>query len=341
MAIKSPILPPWADAGDKVAPSSAEIAEGWPQSNVPPSRQRFNWILNFLANGNRYLQQVGLSDWDSQETYSIYDRTRGSNGKSYRSTENNNLGNDPTTTPAKWERWGYTFAELIDEVDAITGLTFKNQPIYGLAVTETLQVANAGQPHSVNIAGTTLVLPTMAAMTAAGQVGNGFPIRFGHDTLVTVDPDATATDYLLLPKGGDQLTQHTFKKGEFAYIYANGVEPASDGGWYVLFSGFGSDSFKQTLGANYANQELPGGFRKIVGLFTASATPGAAITVNFADAFGGNTEFANACTFIAFTPIANSATPPVVWLSGAPTNASFQVRCDTASLVVRYEATGH
>lgn len=85
MAItKPPVLPPWADTAapgtDKVQPTDAEIAAGWLSSTTPPSRQRFNWILNFCANAVRYFSRRGLTDWDSAETYQLDDIARGDNG---------------------------------------------------------------------------------------------------------------------------------------------------------------------------------------------------------------------------------------------------------------------
>ena len=62
-------LPVWAESGEKTQPSNAEIAEGWPLSATPPSRQRFNWILGYSAQIGRYLMQNGIASWDADETY--------------------------------------------------------------------------------------------------------------------------------------------------------------------------------------------------------------------------------------------------------------------------------
>jgi hypothetical protein len=60
--VKKPLpLPVWAESGEKVQPSNAEIAEGWPLSATPPSRQRFNWILGYSAQIGRYLMQNGIA----------------------------------------------------------------------------------------------------------------------------------------------------------------------------------------------------------------------------------------------------------------------------------------
>lgn len=113
MAItKPPVLPAWADAGDKVQPSNAELSVGWPVSSTPPSRQRFNWVLNFVANAVRYFSRRGLVDYDAAETYMTGDRIIGDDGKTYRSLIDNNTAQTPSTSPTKWERWGFSLADL-------------------------------------------------------------------------------------------------------------------------------------------------------------------------------------------------------------------------------------
>lgn len=113
MAItKPPVLPAWADAGDKVQPSNAELSVGWPVSSTPPSRQRFNWVLNYVANAVRYFSRRGLVDYDAAETYMTGDRIIGDDGKTYRSLIDNNTAQTPSTSPTKWERWGFSLADL-------------------------------------------------------------------------------------------------------------------------------------------------------------------------------------------------------------------------------------
>lgn len=113
MAItKPPVLPSWAEAGDKVQPSNAEIQAGWPLSSIPPSRQRFNWLLNFLANGIRYFSRRGLPDYDAAETYMTGDRIIGDDGKTYRSLIDNNTAQTPSSSPTKWEPWALTRGEV-------------------------------------------------------------------------------------------------------------------------------------------------------------------------------------------------------------------------------------
>lgn len=119
---KPPVLPVWADSGDKVQPSNAELQVGWPLSAIPPARQRFNWIINFLANGVRYLTRRGLADWDATETYEIGDYVRGADGLSYRAVTSS-INMTPASNPSNWTRWGFALTELGTELNKLDAKT--------------------------------------------------------------------------------------------------------------------------------------------------------------------------------------------------------------------------
>lgn len=130
---KPPVLPAWAETGDRTQPSTPEISAGWPLSNIPPSRQRFNWLLNFLANGVRYLTRRGMPEWGADENYMIGDRVQGPDGKTYVSLIDDNIDNTPATNPTKWTRWGHTAAEvdqrIVDHVALVDPHTqYINEP---------------------------------------------------------------------------------------------------------------------------------------------------------------------------------------------------------------------
>lgn len=153
MAItKPPVLPPWADAGDKVQPSNAEIQVGWPLSSIPPSRQRFNWLLNFLANGVRYFSRRGLPDYDAAETYMTGDRVIGDDGKTYRSLIDNNTAQTPSASPTKWEEWAPTlarFADLIQKQTYVAFTTAGAAPNFTLTPSPAITAYAAGQRFRV------------------------------------------------------------------------------------------------------------------------------------------------------------------------------------------------
>lgn len=107
MAITKPaVLPPWAESGDAVQPTNAEIQSGWQAGSVPPSRQRFNWILNYCMNGVRYLVRRGLADWDAAETYAIGDRVIGPTGSTYQALTTN-TNKTPASNPSDWALWAF------------------------------------------------------------------------------------------------------------------------------------------------------------------------------------------------------------------------------------------
>ena len=103
---KPPVLPAWADTAvpttDIVQPTNPEISAGWLSTTTPPSRQRFNWILNFCANAVRYFSRRGVADWDAAETYMNRDIVRGDDGLLYRSLQDNNANRTPSVSPTWW-----------------------------------------------------------------------------------------------------------------------------------------------------------------------------------------------------------------------------------------------
>lgn len=148
---KPPVLPAWAETGDKTQPSTPEISTGWPLSNIPPSRQRFNWLLNFLANGVRYLTRRGMPEWGADENYMTGDRVQGPDGNTYVSLVDDNVNYTPATSPTKWTRWGHTAAEvdqrIIDHVALADPHTqYINQPELDAAFSAHLAAAD---PHPV------------------------------------------------------------------------------------------------------------------------------------------------------------------------------------------------
>ncbi len=107
MAITKPaVLPPWADtagAGNITQPSNAQITAGWPLSATKPSRQWFNWVLNYACNGVRYMVRRGIPDWDAAETYVAGDRVQSAN-QCWRALAGS-TGVTPVGNPASWEEF--------------------------------------------------------------------------------------------------------------------------------------------------------------------------------------------------------------------------------------------
>lgn len=109
---KPPVTSVWAStATDNVTPTDSFIAAGWPLSTTPPSRGRFNWLLNYLYNGIRYFSRRGIADYDAAETYMTNDKTMGPDGLTYISLVDNNTANTPASSPTQWARWGMALTE--------------------------------------------------------------------------------------------------------------------------------------------------------------------------------------------------------------------------------------
>ena len=121
--IKPPVTNVWADAGEKTAPTPTEILDGWPFTGVRPSRKRFNWILNFLANGVRFFARRGVTDWDAAETYEIGDIVRASNNMLYKS-RTSHTNQNPVTATTHWRLYG-----LEEFVSAINGCAYQQNAI--------------------------------------------------------------------------------------------------------------------------------------------------------------------------------------------------------------------
>lgn len=283
---KPPVLPAWAEAGDKVQPSNAEIQAGWPLSNVPPSRQRFNWLLNFLANGIRYFSRRGLPDYDAAETYMTGDRIIGDDGKTYRSLIDNNTAQTPSTSPTKWEPWALTQSQSDARVqqnaaiasaaggtaDAITGSYTPG--ITALTNGMTLYV----RPTTANATTTPTFTPNSGTIAAKQIVkGNGLALAGGDIAgaghWIGLQYDATLDKWVLLnpANGVIPASQQTGEICYFArstaptgFLKANGAA-VSRTTYAALFAamngGFSSQTFTVTIAA-------PGVFTKTAHGFT-------------------------------------------------------------------------
>jgi len=115
---KPPVLPVWAETGETVQPTNAEVQTGWPSSITPPSRQRMNWILNYVAKAVRYFLQRGIPQWDAEEDYPVGAKVIHTDGLTYSALlGTGNINQNPITATTFWEKWGYSATQT----DAGTG----------------------------------------------------------------------------------------------------------------------------------------------------------------------------------------------------------------------------
>ena len=121
MAVKKPLLAPvWAETGETVRPTDAEISEGWPLSATPPSRQRFNWILGWLAQSVAYLRQSGIPPWDPEEGYPADAVVIHNHGLWVSKRENTNVA--PGTSPDDWAGAAELLGGVVQKIVAGTGV---------------------------------------------------------------------------------------------------------------------------------------------------------------------------------------------------------------------------
>ena len=166
-------LPAWAESGDRIQPSNAQIQAGWPLSTIPPSRQRFNWILNYCANGLRYLMQRGIPAWSIDEDYPAAGRVQ-HNGLSWIAMQPSGTSSapvEPGTDILFWERWGYSESDLFSFLDPITPDGVNNR----------VGINNASPTVTLDIAATDAIkLPN--GTTAQRPAGTAGLVRYNATT---------------------------------------------------------------------------------------------------------------------------------------------------------------
>lgn len=106
-----PTQPGWCDSGEAVKPVNEDIAIGWPPSQIPPSRQEFNWLDKQQDAAYKYLCQVGIAQWHPEEQYRGLGLAIGSNGSVYWSLQPS-IGVDPVFDNSG--RWELTTIRLAD-----------------------------------------------------------------------------------------------------------------------------------------------------------------------------------------------------------------------------------
>lgn len=341
MAItKPPVIPSWAEAGDKVQPSNAEIQAGWPLSSIPPSRQRFNWLLNFLANGIRYFTRRGLPDYDAAETYMTGDRIIGDDGKTYRSLIDNNTAQTPSTSPTKWERWGFTFDEFLAGV--ATPPQFDNDT--SLATTAFVQralgsfsgvsVLNGATALAVADVGKNIILsgatPFATTLPATAGLPNGAAISIENNANVDCTVVRSGGD-VISPNSSSAISTITIPAGtQITFVKVGTI-------WYAF--GSGAAGYQSNFGSSLAAsgyQKLPSGLIIQWGNLATSATIGQPVTVTYPVAFP-NASFGNAVIRTATSVSADANTFAV----DPSSNVSFVVRCQQAAATFRWIAIGY
>ena len=278
---KPSVLPAWAESGDKVQPTNAEIQTGWPLSSTPPARQRFNWALNYIAQAVRYLMQRGIPEWDTAEDYPQHARVQ-YGGEIYRAVIAN-TGVTPGTDPAKWLAGA--------SASGVTPPQFDNDT--SLATSEFVQRALG------NRSGVT-VLSANASLVAT-DAGKFFQCFGGTARAITLPPSAglspgvsivfwsnATAPFTIYPQGADTISNGVTSPASVNISTGDSVEFVYKGGgsWLMLGAlqlGSSSSMFGAVLGGN-GYQKLPSGYIEAFGDGGGLAA-GASVLVTLATTF--------------------------------------------------------
>jgi hypothetical protein len=284
---KPPVKPAWAETAanpaDIIVPANSDIQAGWPLSAVPPSRQRFNWILNWCSNAIRYFMQRGLVDYDATESYAIGARVIGDDGKTYKCIQAG-VGQTPSTATAYWERWGYTASELAAQINPWVPS--------GIACTYV-------SPNSFTVVGDqTAKFQTGLRIQFGTVYGNVQAAVFSSTTLVTMQMDgatvlpnpitiASFSILQVLPSAEPSVKTQSFQMGSqygsYSMIGAKGVTVAS-APTTPIFSATDGDTvdISGNVGINSlgASGLTPGHTMQGTILGTPTITPSASLTLN-------------------------------------------------------------
>lgn len=186
---KPGLAPVWAESGDTVRPTDAEISEGWPLSATPPSRQRFNWILGWLAQNTAYLRQTGIPPWDAEESYPVDAVVIHNHGLWVAKRENTNVA--PGTSPDDWAGAAELLAGsggLVQKIVAGTGVDIS--PPEGTGEV-TISATGGGGGVSKIVAGTGV---TVSPVDGTGEVTISATGGGGGGGVIPPGPGEQSTD---------------------------------------------------------------------------------------------------------------------------------------------------
>lgn len=205
-----------------------------------------------------------------------------------------------------------------------TGVHFPAGSGTGLVTSQTLGLALSGCWLEVQAAGLTITLPTLASapaglITYTFKAVHGFTLKGNGTELIGAGSASGANTVAILP--GETLTV---------------VSTGAGGSWYVVFDGFGANSFVAARSST-GYQKLPGGL--ILQWDSANVSANAILTVNFPIAFP------TACFGVFVTSqqadMTNTATPGCAGEPISTTQAKIQNTYSASGILMKYLAIGN
>lgn len=293
------VNPPAAPA----APSSGHPTDGDPLASVPPTVPGAYWFYQLGEELRAILTAAGITPDKANLTQLL--------------TALRSAG--VFTTPAQFD-----VSTKAATTAFVKSFGLQAADVAQFAVTGTLGTSAVGKILQLVpvTPGQVLTIP-LASLGIAGMClelwNNGSQIitiqRQGADSINT---------------GTSAVTSLAISPGDGLRLFADGVANwfAVGGSLQLKYSGV----FGASLAVN-GYQKLPSGRIEQQGIFTASATPGAAVAVTFPIAFP------NACRNVMVTPLNALTTTSGAWFD-SPTVGGFNGRCSVASLVCHYRAVG-
>ena len=146
----------WASNGDVAVPSSEKVEIG--HIVEKPKKEIVNWIENRQDQFMAYLNQVGVSEWDSKTTYKANVSFVNRSGTVYKA-KSQNIDKDPTLNQDIWEiSWAtysdfYNLSNRVDKIENKEGYldlyVSKSNPVFGVE-TKGVGYGNADLTSSFN-----------------------------------------------------------------------------------------------------------------------------------------------------------------------------------------------
>lgn len=329
-------VPVWAETGDIVQPTNPEISIGWPPTTKPPSRQRFNWILNWCAKGLRYLLQIGIPQFAAGENYAQYAKVLYTDGLVYRA-----LIAAPTAAPGvvagEWEVWGYGNSTIQPRVDQYASVAVGG----GSNVTITAAQAESGiiVLTGVLTANIQVILPNQARRRVIKNATTGaFTLTLACPSAgatLTVNQNQSVVAYV---DGSNNVYAAGSSDLANALLIANNLSDVANPATALSnIGGVASSSFtgtNQSLATN-GYQKLPGGLIVQWGM-SGSIPSVSAATITLPVAF----PTANLGVYISASSAGGAAQSHD--FTGSPTLTNFTIQ-NSASVAATYNwfAIGH